>query len=188
MTGFWISLFQLIINFCFFTIIFFYLGFLSRTSTIHRTAGEGGGHLFNSALPFYPLHIHLDISLVITGDLHVAGLEPRAFGFPAQVTNHYATRPHDHFNWAERDYLLHITKTSWNIAMSSLRCRPILTSEIKTRMDVWETAYMRFHFRRNEYFQFSVWLISYSCLHEIHQNETHCRSYFIVYILTEMKS
>ena len=30
---------------------FFYLGFLSRTFTIHRAAGEGGGYLFNSSLP-----------------------------------------------------------------------------------------------------------------------------------------
>ena len=30
---------------------FSYLGFLSRTFTIHRTAGESGGHLFNSSLP-----------------------------------------------------------------------------------------------------------------------------------------
>ena len=30
---------------------FFYLGFLSRTFMIHRTAGEGGGYLFNSFLP-----------------------------------------------------------------------------------------------------------------------------------------
>ena len=33
---------------------FFYLGFLSRTFTIHRTAGEGGGYLFNSSLPLPP--------------------------------------------------------------------------------------------------------------------------------------
>ena len=32
-------------------IYFFYLGFLSRTFTIHETAGEGGGYLFNSSLP-----------------------------------------------------------------------------------------------------------------------------------------
>ena len=31
-----------------------YLGFLSRTFTIHRTAGEGGGYLFNSSLPLPP--------------------------------------------------------------------------------------------------------------------------------------
>ena len=31
--------------------IFFYLRFLSRAFTNHRTAGEGGGHSFNSSLP-----------------------------------------------------------------------------------------------------------------------------------------
>ena len=30
---------------------FVYLGFLSRTFANHRTAGEGGGHFFNSSLP-----------------------------------------------------------------------------------------------------------------------------------------
>ena len=33
---------------------FFYLGFLSRTFTIHRTVGERGGYLFNSSLPVPP--------------------------------------------------------------------------------------------------------------------------------------
>ena len=33
---------------------FFYLGFLSRTFTIHGTAVEGGGYLFNSSLPLPP--------------------------------------------------------------------------------------------------------------------------------------
>ena len=33
---------------------FFYLGFLSRSFTIHRTVGEGGGYLFNSSLPLPP--------------------------------------------------------------------------------------------------------------------------------------
>ena len=33
---------------------FFYLGFLSRTFTNNRTAGEGGGHFFNSSLPLPP--------------------------------------------------------------------------------------------------------------------------------------
>ena len=33
---------------------FFYLGFLSQTFMNHRTAGEGGGYLFNSPLPFPP--------------------------------------------------------------------------------------------------------------------------------------
>ena len=34
--------------------IFFLLGFLSRTFTIHRTAEEGGGCQFNSSLPLPP--------------------------------------------------------------------------------------------------------------------------------------
>ena len=33
---------------------FFYLDFLSRTFTNHRTAGEAGGHFFNSSLPLPP--------------------------------------------------------------------------------------------------------------------------------------
>ena len=32
-------------------VFFFYLGFLLRTFTNHRTAEEGGGHFFNSSLP-----------------------------------------------------------------------------------------------------------------------------------------
>ena len=38
----------------FFFVFFFYLGFLSRTFTIHETAGEGGGYLFISSLPLPP--------------------------------------------------------------------------------------------------------------------------------------
>ena len=34
--------------------IFFSLGFLSRSFTNHRTAGEGGGYFFNSSLPLPP--------------------------------------------------------------------------------------------------------------------------------------
>ena len=37
-----------------FFVFFFYLGFLSRTFIIHRTAGEGGGYLYNSSLPLPP--------------------------------------------------------------------------------------------------------------------------------------
>ena len=37
-----------------FSFFFFYRGFLSRTFTIHGTAGEGGGYLFNSSLPLSP--------------------------------------------------------------------------------------------------------------------------------------
>ena len=38
----------------YFFFFFFYLGFLSRIFTIHGTAGEGGGYLFNSSLPLPP--------------------------------------------------------------------------------------------------------------------------------------
>ena len=41
-------------NLSFFIFFFFYLGFLSQTFTIHGTAGEGGGYLFNSSLPLPP--------------------------------------------------------------------------------------------------------------------------------------
>ena len=34
---------------------FFYLGFLSRTFMINRTAGEGGGYFFRSSLPLPPV-------------------------------------------------------------------------------------------------------------------------------------
>ena len=34
---------------------FFCLGFLSQPFTNHRTAGEGGGHSFNSLLPIPPI-------------------------------------------------------------------------------------------------------------------------------------
>ena len=37
-----------------FLIIFFCLGFLSRTFTNHKTAVEKGGHFFNSLLPILP--------------------------------------------------------------------------------------------------------------------------------------
>ena len=33
---------------------FFYLGFLSRTFTIHRTSGEGGAYLFDSSVTLPP--------------------------------------------------------------------------------------------------------------------------------------
>ena len=62
---------------CYISYIFFYLGFLSWTLTNHRTAGEGGGHFFNSHYHFHPLHRHLDISRVITAEsstLHIYSL------------------------------------------------------------------------------------------------------------------
>ena len=43
-----------IIGFSFLFFFFFYWGFISRPFTNHRTAGEGGGHFFNSSLPIPP--------------------------------------------------------------------------------------------------------------------------------------
>ena len=42
---------------------FFYLGFLSRTFTIHRTTGMGEAVSLTSLCHFHPLHRHLDIKL-----------------------------------------------------------------------------------------------------------------------------
>ena len=54
---------------------FFYLGSLSRTLMNRKTAGEGGGHFFNSSVPLPPvLHGHLDISWAINAEnspLHI---------------------------------------------------------------------------------------------------------------------
>ena len=59
---------------------FFYLGFLSRTFTIHGTAGEGGGYLLTPLYHFQPLHRHLDISRATNAGnspLHIAGSRTR---------------------------------------------------------------------------------------------------------------
>ena len=61
-------------------IFFFYLGFLSRTFTIHGTAGEGGGYLLTPLYHFHLLHRHLDISRAIaagSSPLHIAGSRTR---------------------------------------------------------------------------------------------------------------
>ena len=44
---------------------FFLSGFLSQTFTIHKTAGEGEGYLYNSCLPLL-LCRHLEVSRAIT--------------------------------------------------------------------------------------------------------------------------
>ena len=57
---------------------FFYLGFLSRTFTTHRTQGEG--ITLTLRYHFYPLHRHLDISWAITAQsspLHIASSQTR---------------------------------------------------------------------------------------------------------------
>ena len=73
-------------------IFFFFLGFLSQTFTNHRTAGEGEGIFLTPHYHFHLLYRHLDISWVITAEsspLYIANsLEPRTFGFRAQVHNH----------------------------------------------------------------------------------------------------
>ena len=55
---------------------FFYLGFVSRTFTIHtQQQGKGEGIYLISLYYFHPLHRHLDISRAITAEsstLHIA--------------------------------------------------------------------------------------------------------------------
>ena len=55
-----------------FLLFFFYQGFLSRTLTTYRTAGEGRG-LSYSALPLPPAHKHSDIYLQLCtwDDYHI---------------------------------------------------------------------------------------------------------------------
>ena len=65
---------------------FFYLGFLSRTFTVHSTAGEGRGYLFNSSLPLSPASQELRHYL---GDQLAAGLEAETFGLRAQGASRY---------------------------------------------------------------------------------------------------
>ena len=40
-----------VVDDCYCLVFFFYQGFLSQPFTNHKTAGEGGGHLFNSSVP-----------------------------------------------------------------------------------------------------------------------------------------
>ena len=51
-----------------FVFLFFYQGFLSWPFTIHRTAGEMGGHFFNSSPPLPPVSQTLDINQAITAE------------------------------------------------------------------------------------------------------------------------
>ena len=59
-------------TFFFFFFFFFYQGFLSRTLTTHRTAGEGRGPSY-STLPLPPAHEHSDtyLQLCIWDDYHI---------------------------------------------------------------------------------------------------------------------
>ena len=64
-------------------LFFFYLAFLSRIFTIHRTPGEGGGYLFISFLPIPPASQTLVELLLQRAHLCVqlaAGVEHGTFG------------------------------------------------------------------------------------------------------------
>ena len=74
---------------------FCYLGFLSWTFTIHRTAGEWEAISLSPFYYFHALHRHrhLDISQASTAaslPLHIASSQTRTrnFGFQVQVANH----------------------------------------------------------------------------------------------------
>ena len=64
-----------------FDVKFFYLGFLSRKFTIHRTVGEGGGYLFNSFVTLLPASFtNLDTCQVISTESstpHIASSRTR---------------------------------------------------------------------------------------------------------------
>ena len=71
--------------------LYIYLGFLSRTFMIHRTAGEEKGISLTSLYQFQPLHRHLEISWAITAEgssLDISRSQNRSFRFRAQVTNY----------------------------------------------------------------------------------------------------
>ena len=68
----------LFFSFFFFFFCRVFLGFLSRTFTIHRTAGEGGGYFSKSSLPLPPALKHLGISRAVTAKrspLHTASIQ-----------------------------------------------------------------------------------------------------------------
>ena len=71
---------------------FFYLGSLSQTFTIHRTAEKGRGYFVNSSLPPRPTSQTLKtligqiLQRTDIGTYLAARLKPEALGFRAQVT------------------------------------------------------------------------------------------------------
>ena len=73
--------------------LFFYLGFLSQTFTIHRTPDEGEPIPLTSFYYFHPLQRHLDISGEVTTERSLLDIAckrtlNRSFGFRVQVSNH----------------------------------------------------------------------------------------------------
>ena len=62
-------------------VLFFYLGFLSRTFTNHRTAGEGGGHFFNSSLLLSPASLSSWVVNADSSPLHIVSSRTRLFNY-----------------------------------------------------------------------------------------------------------
>ena len=72
---------------------FFYLGFLSQPFMKHRTAGEGGGHFFNSSLLLPPAsqtlrHYPGDYYRELTSAHRQQPDSNRELWFPSEVANH----------------------------------------------------------------------------------------------------
>ena len=65
---------------------FFYLGFLSRLFTNHRTAGEGRGHFFNSSLPLSPALLSSWAITAESSPLHIAGSRTRTVNLWLRLT------------------------------------------------------------------------------------------------------
>ena len=75
-------------------VVFFYLGFISRPFTNHRTEWKEKDISLFPDYHFHPHQRHLDISQAITAEslhLHIASSRIRngTFGFRVQVTNQY---------------------------------------------------------------------------------------------------
>ena len=65
---------------------FFYLGFLSRLFTNHRTAGEWRGHFFNSSLPLSPALLSSWAITAESSPLHIAGSQARTVNLWLRLT------------------------------------------------------------------------------------------------------
>ena len=75
------------------------------------------------------------------------------------ILKNFAIFTGKHLCWSITDALLWILR--------NLRT-PILKNICERLLLLSAGVYMRFHFGRNEIFQFGVWSISYNCLYEIH--------------------
>ena len=70
-------------------VLFFYLGFLSRLFTNHRTAREGRGHFFNSSLPLSPALLSSWAITAESSPLHIAGSQTRTVNLWLRLTTNY---------------------------------------------------------------------------------------------------